>query len=964
MLAYLIKLSLVFCLFFIKNEKTFCQNNNFEDKIRNCNLLSENLKLTENNEDFKSYIKEKFKTDSVSIECDLQNLVLITYYAEILKFEKGQTLAVELWNHIIKTVPICFQNKEDTCLLRLMIVAGYNIENYGSFSKSSGYIFDAVEKVEQAKSKIPCELKAAFYYLPMTVHWEFEDYKQTLYFVNKILDICSQCSAVISDDYAYYLYLKAFILAYLNEHEESNSCFLKSSEEYEKSETGVKSHYYRNIQFNLYTFFQKQEYFNKALTLTKQVLLEAETENNLAKTIEYNIEMVRLYKYTSANDSAYHYAQKSFFLIKNSDKFKNSMHHELLLKLSISTTLKLEKYAESASYIDELEYIYKQKGLLKFKNKLDIQDFRASLLENQNKLTDAYLMRKDMLNTIDTIYNDEMYKVSEEFKLSFVLHKMDSFYHAFKICEKRINSYVNSTEQRNKYITSSDLGGVLLKFNNFFNLALSNLYNLNKNINIDEFYNNWLFKQGFIYYRHQKINAVKQKNPEVKGLETELRELQSLQEKSRKENIDFKKLLENKIITKERELVKLLSKDTSDMQDNYVKRLLEKLERDEILIEIIEHQNHFKNDDYQIWISAFVLNTDSMRVQYVPLIKKDELIALCGKMNDFESINNLYENKKILEVLFKNILKQLNSKKKIYFVSSGAFHHINLSSLSYKNQTFGDYFDVRPIMFAKDILSKNDSLFSLESASLIGNIEYEFKNENDSLASDRNIRAEKKGIWPTLKNAKTEIEFISDLMKSESIETRAFQNQVSRECLIKTFSEKDSKVNDLIHISTHTYFDTLALGQHSSELNKYNNKYIEEDFSLKISSLVFTPDSQHDSVRHINPNQILTSFDISKLELSGTRLVVLSACHSGFGVRSGIENVYGFTRAFKLAGAEKVVISLWNIYDYPTSEFMKHFYTFLLKEKQKPGEALKLAQKQMKKEKYEPYYWAGFVLYE
>ena len=152
--------------------------------------------------------------------------------------------------------------------------------------------------------------------------------------------------------------------------------------------------------------------------------------------------------------------------------------------------------------------------------------------------------------------------------------------------------------------------------------------------------------------------------------------------------------------------------------------------------------------------------------------------------------------------------------------------------------------------------------------------------------------------------------------------------------------------------------------RHSSELNKYNNKYIEEDFSLKISSLVFTPDSQHDSERHVNPNQILTSFDISKLELSGTKLVVLSACHSGFGVRSGLENVYGFTRAFKLAGAEKVVISLWNIYDYPTSEFMKYFYTFLLKEKQKPGVALKLAQKQMKKEKYEPYYWAGFVLYE
>lgn len=964
MLAYLIKLSLVLSLIFLKNEKPFCQNNNFEDKIKNCNLLSENLKLAENKEDFKSYIKAKFKNDSVSTECDLQNLVLITYYAEILKLEKGQTLAVELWNHIIKTAPLCFQNNEDTCLLRLMIVAGHNIENYGSFSKSSGYIFDAVDKIEQAKSKIPCELKAAFYYLPMTVQWEVEDYKQTLYFVNKILDICSQCSTVSSDDYAYYLYLKAFILAYLNEHEESNSCFLKSSEEYEKSETGIKSHYYRNIQFNLYTFFQKQEYLDKALVLTKQVLEDAENKNDLAKAIEYNIEMVRLYTYTNLYDSAYYYSQRAFLLLDDYETYKNSKYHESLLKEVILTTMRLEKYNETDKYINELENIHNKKGLLNYIYKLGIENSRAALFEKQNKLNEAYLIRKNILYTLDSLHYDSTFKLSEEYKLSFVLHKMDSFYHAFKICEKRINSYVNSTEQRNKYITSSDLGGVLLKFNNFFNLALSNLYNINEDINIDEFYNKWLFKQGFIYYRHQKINAVKQKNPEVKGLETELRELQSLQEKSKKESTDYKILLENKIITKERELVKLLSKDTSDMQDNFVKKLFEKLQRDEILIEIIEHQNHFKNDDYQIWISAFVLNTDSMRVQFMPLIKKDELIAMCGKKNDFESINNLYENKKILEVLFKNIQKQLNSKKKIYLVSSGALHHINLSSLAFKNQTLGDYFDVRPIMFTKDILSKNESLFSLESASLIGNIDYEFKDENDSIVSDRNIRAEKKGIWPTLKNAKTEIEFISDLMISESIETKTFQNQVSRQFLMKSFSEKNSKVNDLIHISTHTYFDTLALKRHSSELNKYNNKYIEEDFSLKISSLVFTPDNHHDSVRNVNPNQILTSFDISKLELAGTKLVVLSACNSGFGIRSGIENVYGFTRAFKLAGAEKVLISLWNIYDYPTSEFMKYFYTFLLKDKQKPGEALKLAQKQMMKEKYEPYYWAGFVLYE
>ncbi len=570
--------------------------------------------------------------------------------------------------------------------------------------------------------------------------------------------------------------------------------------------------------------------------------------------------------------------------------------------------------------------------------------------------------------TIDSLYDDKIYHLSEEYKLSFLLHKMDSFYQAFKINEKWISAFVNRTDQRNKYLTSSDLGGVLLKFNSFFNVAFANLFNIKEIVKIDDFYNYWIFKQGFIYYRHQKINAVKHKNPEIKDIEKELRELQTSLDKSKKVQSQKKLILEKQIYEKERELLKKLSDDTMNFQDNFVKKIFSKLQDDEILIEIVEHPEHFKSDDYTIWVSAFVLNPDTGIVKYVPLIKKDELILLTGKGNDFESINALYTNEKSIEVIFKNILNQFIGKKRIFLVSSGMVNNINISALSYQNKTFGDYFDVINFMFSKDLLSINkiDSM-TLNNAMLVGNIDYENKNISDFNSQifcdeDKNIRNNR--AWPSLKNANNEIGFISELMSSKKMESRILEKKVTKETFTEIFANAEKYKTDLIHIATHTYFDTMSLTKQANELNKFNNNYFEEDFSLKISSLVLSPADLKKDTCGTKEDQYLSSHEISKLDFTETKLVVLSSCHSGFGIRSGTENVYGFTRAFRLAGAEKVVVSLWNLYDYPTSVLMKYFYTFLFKDKKNVREALNLAKQQMRKDKYEPYYWAGFVLYE
>ncbi|HWN10510.1 MAG TPA: CHAT domain-containing tetratricopeptide repeat protein [Pyrinomonadaceae bacterium] len=105
---------------------------------------------------------------------------------------------------------------------------------------------------------------------------------------------------------------------------------------------------------------------------------------------------------------------------------------------------------------------------------------------------------------------------------------------------------------------------------------------------------------------------------------------------------------------------------------------------------------------------------------------------------------------------------------------------------------------------------------------------------------------------------------------------------------------------------------------------------------------------------------ILTALEASGLNLWGTKLVVLSACDTGVGeVRNG-EGVYGLRRAFVLAGADSLVMSLWPVSDYPTRRLMTEYYQNL-KLGLGRGEALRQAQLRLLDDKLHPFYWANFI---
>ena len=111
-----------------------------------------------------------------------------------------------------------------------------------------------------------------------------------------------------------------------------------------------------------------------------------------------------------------------------------------------------------------------------------------------------------------------------------------------------------------------------------------------------------------------------------------------------------------------------------------------------------------------------------------------------------------------------------------------------------------------------------------------------------------------------------------------------------------------------------------------------------------------------------NEKGILTALEASNLNLWGTKLVTLSACDTGVGeVRNG-EGVYGLRRAFFIAGAETVVMSLWPVSDSVTRELMTSYYRGL-KAGLGRGDALRQAQLAMlhRNGREHPFYWASFI---
>lgn len=104
----------------------------------------------------------------------------------------------------------------------------------------------------------------------------------------------------------------------------------------------------------------------------------------------------------------------------------------------------------------------------------------------------------------------------------------------------------------------------------------------------------------------------------------------------------------------------------------------------------------------------------------------------------------------------------------------------------------------------------------------------------------------------------------------------------------------------------------------------------------------------------------LNMYDLYRLKLPA-ELVVLSGCATGLNVIKPGDEQIGLVRGLLQAGAQSLVLSLWDVHDCSTKEFMVAFYTHLQQGLSKPL-AMQAAMVKLRQRYPHPYYWAPFLL--
>ena len=112
---------------------------------------------------------------------------------------------------------------------------------------------------------------------------------------------------------------------------------------------------------------------------------------------------------------------------------------------------------------------------------------------------------------------------------------------------------------------------------------------------------------------------------------------------------------------------------------------------------------------------------------------------------------------------------------------------------------------------------------------------------------------------------------------------------------------------------------------------------------------------------------ILTAEEVSSLNLRSVEWAVLSACDTGLGTVAVGEGVLGLRRAFQIAGARTVIMSLWSVDDRAARQWMEALYRARLERHLDSANAMREASltfirdRRAKGQSTHPFYWATFV---
>jgi CHAT domain-containing protein len=421
-----------------------------------------------------------------------------------------------------------------------------------------------------------------------------------------------------------------------------------------------------------------------------------------------------------------------------------------------------------------------------------------------------------------------------------------------------------------------------------------------------------------------------------------------------------------------------LEKDLSKRSENFAKKE-DKKSRDwkeiqkvlnpgEAAIEMIRFRKYGINrwvtdtTDYQQKNYAVRGLTDT--VQYAALIVTKNCIhpemVILPNGNNLEGKwfhyywNNIQQKQaesKSYPQFWEPISDKLKGIKKIWFSPDGVYHKINLNTL--KNPKTGkllsEEIELSLLGSTKDLLNLYPDESENRLACLLGNPDFSPGNSSNNSRSRSGpelyyfLKPNAGAEIPELPGSRAEVDSIAYLLQNKGWEVQQFAGKDASEDKVK-----DSYKPRVMLLSTHGFF--------RPDTSNESNPLVRSGLLLAGASKTL-----REGYSGHGEDGILTAYEAMNLNLDNTELVILSACETGLGEIKNGEGVYGLQRAFQVAGARNLIMSLWKVDDEVTQQLMVRFFRHWLSGKNKHN-AFNMARNEIRLRHPEPYYWGGFVM--
>lgn len=323
----------------------------------------------------------------------------------------------------------------------------------------------------------------------------------------------------------------------------------------------------------------------------------------------------------------------------------------------------------------------------------------------------------------------------------------------------------------------------------------------------------------------------------------------------------------------------------------------------------------------------------------------------------------------LLKLIWEPLRKHIPQGSNIYYIPTQLLFQISLESLPQKDGTLlGNHYQFRRLSSAREIvrIKKLSDSLNTKTAILFGGLNYDtdmqvmeeeskkFDLSNMLVLRSNDVRGNY--LFHNLKGTMDEVEKIDSILRVSQWQVTSRTRHEGTE---ESFLSMNGCSPRYLHLATHGFYYNPKQAQEIAFLKGYED-------AMQLSGLVLSGGNAAWSGKILPQGVlggILTAETISRLDLRNTEMVVLSACKTGQG-KVTEEGLYGLQRAFKKAGVQTLVMTLWNIEDNVAKDFMTTFYKSLTSisingDKRKAFEATK---KIIRKRYPKPYNWAAFIM--